>query len=133
MNVREHRRDNQEWTIQKHKQHRTQAAVEDKQDNNNNKKTQKTKMRSNTHRPKNWGEPMCSRRVNSSCFLLDINHATHIAKSDKVLSVTEKEQIYDKVLSVTEKEQIYDKVVSVTEKEQQNLVSDRERTTKSCQ
>ena len=94
---------------------------------------QKTKMRSNTQRPKNWGEPMCSRRVNSSCFLLDINHATHIAKSDKVLSVTEKEQIYDKVLSVTEKEQIYDKVLSVTEKEQQSHVSDRERTTKSCQ
>ena len=43
MNVREHRRDNQEWTIQKHRQHRTQAAVEDKQDNNNNKIHRKQK------------------------------------------------------------------------------------------
>jgi len=54
--LRDNRRGNQEWTIQKHWVHKTQD--EDKQ---NKQKTQKTKKMSNTD--PTVGEPLCSRRV----------------------------------------------------------------------
>jgi hypothetical protein len=35
------------------------------------------------------GEPTCSRRTSSSCFLYDTQCVTHIVKSNKVFSVIE--------------------------------------------
>ena len=58
INLRENKRGNQEWTIQRNWQHLGTQDTRRRQRNQNT--TQKTKKMSNTDPTKSRGEPMCS-------------------------------------------------------------------------
>ena len=79
VNARENQRGNHEWTIQRHWQH--QAHKTKGEDKQNTTQQRKQKIGATQTPPKIGDEPMCSRRVSSSCLLLDKHHVTHIVKT----------------------------------------------------
>ena len=82
-NVRENWRDNQERTIQRHRQHWAQDS-----------EWRQTKQKTHHRKLKRWAtqipqqnqsEPKYSRRESSSCFIEDTRHVPHTVKSGKSL------------------------------------------------
>jgi hypothetical protein len=76
INVRENRRDNQEWTIQRNWQHWVHRTQDENKQNKNT--TQQTTKMSNTGFTKNRSELRRPRRPSSSCLSQDTHHVTHI-------------------------------------------------------
>jgi hypothetical protein len=76
-NVRENRRGNQEWTIQRHWQHwvyktpNIRHRTQDTERRQTKQKTQHRKLKRRVTRipPKTWDETRGSRRASRSCFL----------------------------------------------------------------